>query len=295
MYADHNFENSVKRNWTVKEDFKLAELVGMHGPKRWPFIAQLMKNRTARQCRERWNIKLNPSIRKGSWSSEEDKKIVELYCVHGSCWSEISKSLHGRVENDIRNRFNAIQRECNRKGYKTMQEAIDADVLDKIFIDKNDVSTSSLKKAASDDKVDMESFSLKRMREWQTVNQDFDPNPQMRLREWHTDHQSFEQPKYNNSSLSEQLARIDDIGKLKLPSIGAIDSLCSKRHVFPFHASNLGSNCYLPVNNHFYPTTNFSIGNEYVNALNNYGELYSGTPQFNQFYISSRSASSFMV
>ena len=260
MYAGTNFENAVKRNWTVKEDFKLAEFVGIHGPKRWPFIAQLMKNRTARQCRERWNIKLNPSIRKGSWSPQEDKKIVELYCIHGSCWSEISKSLRGRVENDIRNRFNAIQRECTRKGYKTIQEAIDADVLDKIFVDKNEVSSS--KKA--DDKSITEVIEFPQKRNFQNL---------------------MASPRCD--SLIEKLARIDDIGNMKFPRqdienynirTPAVDSYFPNEPIHPYHimmmnnSSNSFSSGGFGVNNHgAFPTTNFNIGNDYVNALH-YGE-----------------------
>jgi len=48
---------------------------------------------------------LDPKIKQEEWSDEEDRKIIELYCLIGRKWSEISKHLSGRPENKIKNRF----------------------------------------------------------------------------------------------------------------------------------------------------------------------------------------------
>ena len=122
---DEELVNKVKQNWSAAEDARLVELVHVYGPVHWPHIAKFMPQRTSRQCRERWNIKLNPDVIKGNWTFQEDTKIAELYKSLGSQWTEIAKSLTCRVENDIRNRFLAIKRACNRSGYETVEAAYD--------------------------------------------------------------------------------------------------------------------------------------------------------------------------
>ena len=48
---------------------------------------------------------MDPCIKREEWSQAEDFKIIELYTKYGSKWSEISKRLSGRPENQIKNRF----------------------------------------------------------------------------------------------------------------------------------------------------------------------------------------------
>jgi hypothetical protein len=45
---------------SIQDDAKLREVVAKHGPHNWGHIALLLPNRTAKQCRERWHINLNP-------------------------------------------------------------------------------------------------------------------------------------------------------------------------------------------------------------------------------------------
>lgn len=42
------------QHWTDPEDQILRQLVKEHGAYNWPFIASLMVNREAKQCRERF-------------------------------------------------------------------------------------------------------------------------------------------------------------------------------------------------------------------------------------------------
>jgi hypothetical protein len=61
--------------------------------------------RSSKQCRERWYNILNPSIKKGSWTAEEDKIIFSMYHEIGTQWTKIAEYLPGRTENSIKNRF----------------------------------------------------------------------------------------------------------------------------------------------------------------------------------------------
>ena len=69
-----------------------------------------MPGRTSKQCRERYNNHLHIRIRKGEWTPEEDEIILKLHSNFGSQWSCIAELLHGRADNDVKNRFHVLRR-----------------------------------------------------------------------------------------------------------------------------------------------------------------------------------------
>ena len=95
----------VKGPWTDEENNKLKTWVEMYGAKKWSRCSDFIQGRSGKQCREHWVNKLDPELKKGNWTTEEDEKIFQLYQVHGSSWAKIEKHLPGRTENAIKNRF----------------------------------------------------------------------------------------------------------------------------------------------------------------------------------------------
>ena len=106
----------VKGPWSIEQDRKLLEWIKSEGAKHWNQCAEYVNGRTGKQCRERWFNTLNPQIRKGEWTPEEDFIIFESFRIFGSQWTNIAKKLNnGRTENSIKNRFYSTLRRISAK------------------------------------------------------------------------------------------------------------------------------------------------------------------------------------
>uniref|UniRef100_A0A7S2TCJ0 Uncharacterized protein n=2 Tax=Sar TaxID=2698737 RepID=A0A7S2TCJ0_PROMC len=102
----------VKGHWTEEEDQKLIELVTKPGKNlnSWVAIAAHIPGRTAKQCRERWSLNLDPDIKKGPWEEGEDELLLELHEKLGNKWAEISQYMNGRTENAVKTRYKSLAR-----------------------------------------------------------------------------------------------------------------------------------------------------------------------------------------
>ena len=94
-----------KGPWTPSEDELLIEYVKKYGPKRWNVCAEFLKNRTSKQCREHWKNCLDPEIKKGDWTFEEDLILMAFYSKCKGSWSQLIHYFNDRTENSIKNRF----------------------------------------------------------------------------------------------------------------------------------------------------------------------------------------------
>ena len=104
--------HSKKNAWTTEEDAMLARIIAEQGHGHWTKVAAHLPGRMGRQCRERWFNHLAPEVKKGDWSHEEDQLIVNAVREYGTKWSLIQKSLPGRSDNSIKNRWVATPSAC---------------------------------------------------------------------------------------------------------------------------------------------------------------------------------------
>jgi len=105
---------NVKGAWSPEEDEVLKTAVSKYGTE-WKQVASAVQGRTAKQCRDRYNTKLDPSINHGPWTPEEDSKLLELKSKLGRLWTSIAKEMPGRTENSVKSRFASLERLRNRE------------------------------------------------------------------------------------------------------------------------------------------------------------------------------------
>ncbi|KAJ6394498.1 hypothetical protein OIU77_023660 [Salix suchowensis] len=107
-----------KGAWTAEEDRKLAEVIEIHGARRWRTIASRADlNRCGKSCRLRWLNYLRPNIKRGNISDQEEDLILRLHKLLGNRWSLIAGRLPGRTDNEIKNYWNShLSKKINKKG-----------------------------------------------------------------------------------------------------------------------------------------------------------------------------------
>lgn len=94
-----------RHHWTEEQDealkYAIQRTTNDDGKIPWPQVAKLIEGKTPRQCRCRWQLTLNPSVKRGSWSMEEELMLLELVqkeSMHKDSniglWTKIGKELN---------------------------------------------------------------------------------------------------------------------------------------------------------------------------------------------------------
>ncbi|KAG4377361.1 hypothetical protein AAZX31_18G092600 [Glycine max] len=106
-----------KGPWTTAEDAILTDYVTKHGEGNWNAVQRNTGlNRCGKSCRLRWANHLRPNLKKGAFSPEEEKIIVDLHSQFGNKWARMAALLPGRTDNEIKNYWNTRIKRRQRQG-----------------------------------------------------------------------------------------------------------------------------------------------------------------------------------
>lgn len=109
-------------DWSKAEEEFLVGYVAANGIRSWTNAAKHINYyfhnnqavRIGRHCREKWHNYLNPELKKGEWTAQEDHLLLTLQLAHGKRWSKIAKHVSGRTENSVKNRWYSIMKKASR-------------------------------------------------------------------------------------------------------------------------------------------------------------------------------------
>ncbi|ORZ10984.1 hypothetical protein BCR41DRAFT_356802 [Lobosporangium transversale] len=93
--------------WTPEEDEFLRAAVQKYGDKteKWAKIAACVPGRTNKNCRKRWFHSLDPKLKKGPWTPEEDHLLRTGVEMFKGQWSKIAERIPGRTDDQCAKRW----------------------------------------------------------------------------------------------------------------------------------------------------------------------------------------------
>ncbi|CAK8565064.1 unnamed protein product [Lathyrus sativus] len=116
--ADQRGEVALKKGpWTKEEDEILKDHIKKHGEGNWKAVQKKSGlARCGKSCRLRWSNHLRPGVKKGSFTAEEERLIIECHFLKGTKWAHMAKMLPGRTDNEIKNFWYTRSKKRNRDG-----------------------------------------------------------------------------------------------------------------------------------------------------------------------------------
>lgn len=103
------YQRSV-RSWSTSEDDQLRIAVSKYSGTmiRWDVVAREIPTRNMKQCRERWEFHLDPSIDRDPFTQVEDELIIVQQRALGNRWTTIAELLPGRTSSAVKNRWYTV-------------------------------------------------------------------------------------------------------------------------------------------------------------------------------------------
>ncbi|KAF9485406.1 hypothetical protein BDN70DRAFT_639030 [Pholiota conissans] len=96
----------TRHTWSPEMDEKLVGAVQSCGQDNWQLIARkVSEDVSAGQCQYRWQKALNPELRKGTWTEDEDNRLRKAVAGYGSSWIQVAETIPGRTNDQCRDRW----------------------------------------------------------------------------------------------------------------------------------------------------------------------------------------------
>ncbi|KAF9161909.1 hypothetical protein DFQ26_004030 [Actinomortierella ambigua] len=120
-------ERGERSVWTPEEDNYLRMAVQLYGDKteKWAKIAACVPGRTNKNCRKRWFHSLDPSLRKGAWTEEEDYLLITGVQKFKGQWSKIAERIQGRTDDQCAKRWReSLDPHIDRAAWTAEEDAL---------------------------------------------------------------------------------------------------------------------------------------------------------------------------
>ncbi|TDL29307.1 hypothetical protein BD410DRAFT_892629 [Rickenella mellea] len=110
--------------WSDESDLRLLQAVERFGFNNWQLVARhVSEDVTGHQCQKRYQDTLDPNLKRGSWSQEEDEHLRAAVEAFGtSSWQSVSEFIPGRTNNQCRERYQDRLNPSGAKGRWTEEE-----------------------------------------------------------------------------------------------------------------------------------------------------------------------------
>ncbi|PRP77866.1 hypothetical protein PROFUN_08540 [Planoprotostelium fungivorum] len=125
------------QRWTMEEDEMLMKLVPntkitQEQPYFWRNIAKEIPGKTINQCFQHWHRVLNPEIKKGPWTPEDEEELVnivnQLKSEPRHLWSRVAAQTRGRIDTQCRYQMKLIENSASVEWEAVEDDAIVAAV-----------------------------------------------------------------------------------------------------------------------------------------------------------------------
>ena len=95
------YANGIADITTIQESMEIAKKIS------WETLAKQHKSgvRTAKELKKRWTGSLDPNLKRGRWTAEEDDLLIKSYEKYGAKWSLISSQIAGRTDDQCAKRY----------------------------------------------------------------------------------------------------------------------------------------------------------------------------------------------
>lgn len=94
-----DLDNADKQDgeaWESDDDRLLLRVIQEEGTKGWKRVASHFPGRSSKDCRERWDLHLNPLLDHGPWRPCEDRYLLKLQQRHGNRWDQMNQWMPNR-------------------------------------------------------------------------------------------------------------------------------------------------------------------------------------------------------